>query len=93
MSEEQPTRNALERHFQTLVGAVALALLFWIFSSVQELNITVARQSEQIVELANKVAAGTNERYRISDAIRDFADRDRRLDRLETRVEKLEKLN
>ncbi len=40
--------NGVIRHLPTIITAVSLALLFWVFASVQDLSVSVARQTVQI---------------------------------------------
>ncbi len=40
--------NGMVRHLPTTITAVSLALLFWVFTSVQDLSVSVARQTVQI---------------------------------------------
>lgn len=73
------SQSALERHLQTLISVAALALLSWNFMQVQELSVSVARMTEQIVTLRAQTEAAMIDRYRGSDAAKDFAVRDQRL--------------
>ena len=83
-------RPGMERHLQTIISAVALALMFWVFTEVQELTITVATQTVEITALRDQVSVGIDDRYRAKDATRDFSSRDRRMDAMERRIDRLE---
>lgn len=52
MTEQR--ERLLERRLQTLIGAVALALLYWVFNSVQQLEVIVGKQSVHIESLIKK---------------------------------------
>lgn len=69
--------NGMVRHLPTIITAVSLALLFWVFTSVQDLSVSVARQTEQINGLRGQLVALNS-------------GRDRRIDAIEARVERLE---
>lgn len=83
-------RPLWERHLQTVFGAVAIGLLFWIFSEVQTSTVSIALLSQQVVVLTERIDTLTEGQYTSVDAARDFAMRDRELDRLGARIERLE---
>jgi hypothetical protein len=70
---------------------VALALLVWIFSSVQELQVTVATQNVTIGAIEGRLQEMSNDRYRGEDAKRDLSLVHSRMDDLGERVSRLEK--
>ncbi len=83
-------RPLWERHLQTVFGAVAIGLLFWIFSAVQISTVNIALLSQQVQTLTERIDTLTEGQYTSVDAARDFAQRDRETDRLATRIGMLE---
>ncbi len=89
-----PARSAVERHFQTFVGVVMVALLFWIFNSVQDLTVKVAVQNLNIQILSKtieKLSVDTDDRYRSTEAKRDFYIRDAEINDIKKRITNLER--
>ena len=84
MSGEQRAIVGWERHVQTAIMTVALGLLGWNFTQVQGMSLHIARQTEQIASLKEQITFAVSGRYRSTDAARDFAERDRRIDRHDT---------
>ena len=77
---DMPDERGIERHASTLIGAAIFGVLAWQLYTVQGLSLDVARLSEQIAGMRAEVERGTDHRYRSTDAVRDFATRDQRLD-------------
>lgn len=50
------TRTGLERHIQTGVGMVLIALVLWVGHSINEQGKEIARLQERIAALVEKVA-------------------------------------
>jgi hypothetical protein len=86
----ESSRPLWERHIQTLFGAVAIGLLFWIFSEVQTSTVSIALLSQQVQTLTERIDTLTEGQYTSLDAARDLAMRDRELDRLGARIERME---
>ncbi len=89
--------SILERHIQTVLAAVIVALLSWGGFTLTEVSLQTAVLAERVATLSVKVAAleqkvdkGTEDRYRAADARRDLALRDQRLQTLEQRLARLE---
>lgn len=61
--------------------------LIWFLSG---LHTTVEHLSDQVTELKAAISNGTNDRYRASDAARDFSRIEKSLDNIVHRVETLE---
>ena len=78
----EPAKTTLERHIQTLISAAALALLAWNFLQVQNLTVQVARMSEKLAALTERVDVTVEHRYNSVDAARDFRARDQILEDL-----------
>ncbi len=83
-------RPLWERHIQTLFGAVAIGLLFWIFSEVQTSTVSIALLSQQVQILTDRIDTLTAGQYTAIDASRDLAIRDREIDRLAARIARME---
>ncbi len=90
MSEPYPyTRPPWERHFQTVVGVIVLAIGGWVISSTQSQTIAVAVQTEQIKVLTQRIdslSVIAADRYTTKDAERDFALRDAEMVRIWNRL-------
>lgn len=113
MSEEHratdaPTENhqqeraiPVERHLQTIMGAVLVGLVFWVGTTLSTAETQMAVLEERVVTLASEVhalrsqvAKGIDDRYRRGDAQNDFgrvwnhfAEVDDRLDEIERRMQ------
>jgi hypothetical protein len=91
----------MERHIQTLIGAVLIGLVFWMGTTLNNtstgmavLDERVATLTGEVTALRTQVANGIDDRYRKTDASRDlarvwnhFAAVDDQLDELERRIE------
>jgi len=89
-----------ERHVQTVIQVIVIAIVAWVGKTTQDSSIEIARLSERIEgmksnikTLSNKV----NDRYTSDDAVKDMQIIDRRFqgfgerfERIERRLEKLE---
>lgn len=71
----------MERHVQTVLGAIIIALILWVGNTlttnqtqmaIMHTNLTVL--TDEVSKLRAKVEQGVDDRYRASDARRDFAD-------------------
>ena len=71
----------MERHVQTVLGAIIIALILWVGNTlttnqtqmaIMQTNLTVL--TDEVSKLRLKVEQGVDDRYRASDARRDFAD-------------------
>lgn len=74
--------NGMAQMLTPYLMAVVVALLMWGLNSVQTLTVSEASQTEQIRSLGVRFTTFTN---RID---KDFSIRDRRLDAIETRLER-----
>lgn len=84
--DRQTTTSGWERHLQTLISSAALLLLGWLFTQTQDMGNQISRMSEQIGFLRLQVQSGLEDRYRASDAAKDFAARDQRITEIKERL-------
>lgn len=83
----------IERHFQSLVLALIVALVGWNLKTTVDTQIVVARQEEKIAGLTRLIKLITtdmDDRYRLTDAKRDFAAVYVSMGHLEKRVDRIE---
>lgn len=88
-------RSWMSENAQKIVTALILALLMWVGTTLQQVQLRVEVQSVRIEELTNRVERGTVNRYTSADAARDQArietqiiDMRRRLERLENQTQR-----
>jgi hypothetical protein len=69
----------MERHLQTVIGAVLIGLVFWVGSTLTTTQTQMAvlqskltSLAEEVAKMRHKVEEGVDDRYRASDARRDF---------------------
>lgn len=80
----------IERHFQSIIVTVLLAVSGWVAYTTQGTSVKVATLEEKVISLNDKLDMANIQSYRASDADRDLQIRDLRLDRLEDRLDRLE---
>jgi hypothetical protein len=85
---EMYQRSALERHAQTVITAIVLAVLMWVAQSVVDLRDRVIRFEEKITNLQAQVNVGTDDRFRKSDWVREKERLDERFIALKNQVDK-----
>lgn len=92
-------QTTLERHAQTIFGALALAAMLWVGATLIDLSKEQVRTGEQLTQmrmlitaLQTQLAQATNDRYTNAEARQTvsgievrLADHEKRLDRLERR--------
>lgn len=83
------SRSALERHFNTALLALIVAGMTWFGNTIVIVDKRTAVIEADLTTLKQQ-AAGY---YPAMTATRDFADIARRLDRLENRMDRLERPN
>jgi hypothetical protein len=79
--------TTIERHTQTILTTIVLALLAWVGLTVLESSQQITVLRVQVAELTHRIDERTGDRYRGDDAKRDFAWRDMRLDELSKRID------
>jgi hypothetical protein len=88
MSENDKT--LIEQHLGTILQILVVALLGWSLSTTQTLTKDVEVLKVQMMSLTSTINQGTNDRYRGTDAAKDFAAVREEMARLERRVNKIE---
>lgn len=83
----QLLRYGLERHVQTAIQIILVALILWSGQSTLEIKDKVARLEEQFRAVQKDLAIATNDRYTASQATRDFDNLSRRMASLEKQQE------
>jgi hypothetical protein len=90
----------VEKHIQTIVVAVCLALLLWAGTTIIDMRDRITR-SEAVLTNVNatvqtlqvQLSSASDDRYRAADARRDFDVRDKKILELEGRITNLERDN
>jgi len=80
----------LEQHIGTLLQIMVVALLAWSLSTTQNLTGDMAVLKVKVESLTTALNQGTNDRYRGTDAAKDFAAVRSELAYLERRIAVLE---
>jgi len=75
-----------ERHLQSGLLALVLAVMFWVGQSALSANVHLAQIDERITSLQTQIVAT----YRTSDAQRDVAETTRQIDALKQRISAVE---
>lgn len=91
--EEVKPKSVIERHAQTVIAAIILALCVWMATSVSNMTTAVAVLQSRLASIEQRLTdfrGLMNDRYRKEDAERDFRSRDFRLDSIERRLDRLE---
>ena len=83
-------RPGLERHIQTILAAVLVALVLWVGKTVSENSREIARMQEQTKALAEKVLELRSELVGRTSAVSQAPFLEHRVERLERRVQRLE---
>lgn len=92
MSEEPEVKlSILENHLQTILTGLLLAGIIWIASAVNDLQQSVVVLETQVKNTNDKVVAATSNRFDATDAAAQLEIRDLKIERLEDRVERLER--
>jgi len=80
----------LEQHIGTIMQIIVVALLGWSLKTNVEMIVQMGVVQAKLEALTSVVNQGTTDRYRSTDAAQDFAPVWAELNRLNTRVDKLE---
>lgn len=85
-------RSGLERHIQTILTLGVVGLMSWQLVTIEEMRVELAILSGRVDALAARVDEATTDRYRTTDASRDFALRDQVIKGIEYRVQQVEEI-
>ncbi len=88
MSDEDGFR--LEQHIGTIMQIMVVGLLAWSLKTNVEMTTQMGILNVKVEALSATVNQGTQDRYRGTDAAKDFASVWSQFTRHETRIEKLE---
>lgn len=89
--ESAVTPPIIERHIQTILTGLLLAGIVWIASTVNTLQQQVAVVQVEVKATNEKVTNATANRFDANDAEAQLEIRDLKIERLEDRVERLER--
>jgi hypothetical protein len=73
MTSSQEERSLIEQHIGTVLQVLVVALLGWSLSTTMTMTKDVEVLKVQVTALTTAVNQGTNDRYRGTDAAKDFA--------------------
>jgi hypothetical protein len=85
-------QSGVERHIQTILTLCIVALMTWQLSTIEEMRVELAILSGRVDALAARVDDAASDRYRTIDSQRDFALRDKIIEGLEYRIQKIEEI-
>lgn len=86
MAQGKPT-SVLERHLQTGIQVILVALIIWFGQSTLDVKDKVARLEEQIRSIQKDITTASADRYTGTQATRDFESLNRRLSLIERQQE------
>jgi len=82
--------SIMEQHLGTILQIMVVALLTWSLSTTMTLSKDVEVLKVQVQAMTTAMNQGTNDRYRGTDAARDFAAVRDELLRLDRRLQRVE---
>lgn len=82
----QQQRSMIEQHIGTILQIAVVGLLAWSLNTSVALRAEVSVLQSQMTALQGVITQGTNDRYRGTDAARDFSATWDSINRLSTRV-------
>ena len=93
MSNDLPQSSPVnvERHIQSALTALLVALVGWLTFTVQASSVEIARLTERLTALEQTMRVAAADKFSGLDAGRELALRDQRIDELNRRVERLER--
>jgi hypothetical protein len=89
MSDEQRV-SLIEQHIGTVLQIMVVGLLAWTLSATVGLTTDVGVLKAKLEAVQTTLTQGTNDRYRGSDAARDFKAVDLEMERMHRRITVLE---
>ena len=87
---ERRSGSRLEQHIGTILQVTVVALLAWSLTTTQRMSEEVAVLKVKVESLSLSLQQGSNDRYRGTEAARDFASIRQEMQHLERRVQALE---
>ena len=87
---ERRSGSRLEQHIGTILQVTVVALLAWSLTTTQRMSEEVAVLKVKVESLSLTIAQSANDRYRGSEAARDFAAIRQEMQFMERRVQALE---
>lgn len=91
MSEQN--KSGLERHIQSIAQIIIVGLCAWMAKTTHETSLEIARLSEQVRNMSIQIVSledKTRDRYKTTDAARDFGQVYDRITDLSVRIRSLE---
>lgn len=80
----------LEQHIGTIMQALVVGLLAWSLKTSVDMRTEIGVLQAKVESLQTTVSQGTNDRYRGTDAARDFAAVWAEIQRLDARLQRCE---
>lgn len=90
MGDDDIQRSLIEQHIGTVLQIMVVGLLGWSLLTTQGLSRDVAVLKVQMDALSMTMQQGTNDRYRGTDAARDFSAVRQEVQYLEKRLQAVE---
>lgn len=87
---ERRSGSRLEQHIGTILQVTVVALLAWSLTTTQRMSEEVAVLKVKVEALSLSLSQGSSDRYRGSEAARDFAAIRQEMQFLERRVQAIE---
>lgn len=85
-----PPRTAIEQHIGTILQILVVGLLAWSLSATVQTGQDIGVLKVKVESMQTTLSQGTNDRYRGSDAARDFKAVENELARIDRRIQALE---
>jgi hypothetical protein len=90
MSNDEQKLSILEQHIGTILQIGVVALLAWSLMTTQTMSKDVEVLKVKLESMSASISQGTNDRYRGTDAARDFAAVRQEIAFMERRIANLE---
>jgi len=90
MEEEKVRVSIIEQHIGTVLQIMVVGLLAWTLSATVALTTDVGILKAKLEAVQTTLAQGTTDRYRGSDAARDFKAVEMEMERMHRRITTLE---
>lgn len=90
MTEADDRGFRIEQHIGTILQVLVIGLLGWSLQTTVTLRTDVGIMQAKLEALQASVSQGTNDRYRSSDATRDFSAVYKEISRIDGRLDRCE---